>query len=107
MPCVSVFDPALPLRKERTVRTVPRNQGISLAAVIADFCNKICQYLLSALTNLQRRGDQPRLNSRRALVLTLMLRRRSGFRPRNGSPCQAVRPELGRKISPRHNGPVS
>src|SRR5919204_5821010 len=35
------FDP--PLRKERMVRTVPKSPGSSLAAVIADFCNNICQ----------------------------------------------------------------
>jgi hypothetical protein len=28
---------------ERMVRTVPRDRGSSLAAIIADFCNKICQ----------------------------------------------------------------
>src|SRR5947209_12255730 len=37
------FDPASPLRKERMVRTVPRGRASSLAATIADFCNKICQ----------------------------------------------------------------
>src|SRR5262249_60913323 len=36
------FDPASPLRKERMVRTVPRHRTSSLAATIADFCNKIC-----------------------------------------------------------------
>src|SRR6266498_213342 len=35
------FDPASPLRKERMVRTVPRGRASSLAATIADFCNKI------------------------------------------------------------------
>src|SRR5262245_10630591 len=35
------FDPASPLRKERMVRTVPRHRTSSLAATIADFCNKI------------------------------------------------------------------
>jgi hypothetical protein len=35
------FDPASPLRKERMVRTVPRHRASSLAAKIADFCNKI------------------------------------------------------------------
>jgi putative tryptophan/tyrosine transport system substrate-binding protein len=38
---------------------------------------------------------------------TLMLRRRSGFRPRSGSPCWAFRPAPSHKIFPRHNGPVS
>src|SRR4029450_10404904 len=37
------FDPASPLRKERMVRTVPRGRASSLAATIADLCNKICQ----------------------------------------------------------------
>src|SRR5512133_2283959 len=36
------FDPASPLRKERMVGTVPRGRASSLAATIADFCNKIC-----------------------------------------------------------------
>src|SRR6266536_4457961 len=35
------FDPASPLRKERMVRTVPRDRASSLAAKIADFCNNI------------------------------------------------------------------
>jgi hypothetical protein len=35
------FDPASPLRKERMVRTVPRDRGSSLAAITADFCNTI------------------------------------------------------------------
>jgi hypothetical protein len=36
------FDPASPLRKERMVRTVPRDRGSSLASITADFCNTIC-----------------------------------------------------------------
>jgi hypothetical protein len=41
-PQVSVpCDAASPLLKERMVRTVPRNRGSGLAALIADFCNKI------------------------------------------------------------------
>src|SRR5262245_66057139 len=35
------FDPASPLGKERMVRAVPRDRAGSLAATIADFCNKI------------------------------------------------------------------
>jgi hypothetical protein len=35
------FDPASPLRKERMVRTVPRDRGSSLASITADFCNTI------------------------------------------------------------------
>jgi hypothetical protein len=43
------FDPASPLRKERMVRTVPRDRASSLAAKIADFCNNICQKRTRAL----------------------------------------------------------
>src|SRR5262249_12290930 len=39
------FDPASPLGKERMVRAVPRDRAGSLAATIADFCNKICHLL--------------------------------------------------------------
>ena len=43
------FDPASPLRKERMVRTLPSDRGSSLAAITADFCNKICQIQTHAL----------------------------------------------------------
>src|SRR5262249_42126216 len=43
------FDPASPLGKERMVRAVPRDRAGSLAATIADFCNKICQKLTYAV----------------------------------------------------------
>src|SRR5262249_51564922 len=42
------FDPASPLGKERMVRAVPRDRAGSLAATIADFCNKICHLLPGA-----------------------------------------------------------
>src|SRR4051812_6728987 len=33
-----------PLPEEPMVRTVPKNRGSSPAALIADFCNKICHF---------------------------------------------------------------
>src|SRR5215216_2669266 len=47
--CQWPFDAASPLSRERMVRTVSRIGGSSLGAIIADFCNKICQKQTSSL----------------------------------------------------------
>src|SRR6516164_7806039 len=70
MSCVVRDTGRCPLRaslliKGRMVRTVPRSRGSGLAALIADFCNKICQLRTCAgaattlLDDLVRNGDQP------------------------------------------------
>ena len=79
------FDQRHRSAKERMVRTLPRDRGSSLAAIIAAFCNNICQKRTHALQHCcryERRADDRR-NARSPARIRSAIKRVTGSNGRS------------------------